>query len=48
MLQGERHAARQGTSAARRSVGHLLTVFGVAAANREVLQRALPLGWADF
>jgi predicted nucleic acid-binding protein len=38
----------RGAAAARRSIGHLLTVFGVAAVNREVLQRALSLGWADF
>jgi predicted nucleic acid-binding protein len=38
----------RGAASARRAVGHLLTVFGVAAVNRAVLQRALTLGWADF
>ena len=41
-------ARARGGAAARRGVGHLLTVFGVAAVNHAVLQRALTLGWADF
>ena len=41
-------ARARGGAVARRGVGHLLTVFGVAAVNQGVLQRALTLGWADF
>jgi len=41
-------ARARGGAAARRGVGHLLTVFGVAAVDESVLQRALTLGWADF
>ena len=41
-------AKARGGSAARRSIGQLLTVFGVAPVNLPVLQRALILGWTDF
>jgi len=41
-------ARARGAEAARRGIGHLLTVFDVAAVNQVVLQRALTLGWADF
>ncbi len=41
-------ARAKGAAAARRAIAHLLTVFGVAAVNHAILQRALALGWPAF
>ena len=37
-----------GSAQARRATGALLRVFGVAAADREVLREALDLDWSDY
>jgi predicted nucleic acid-binding protein len=41
-------AREKGATSARRVVRDLLAVFGVAAVDQAVLQRALALGWPDF
>jgi len=41
-------ARANGAASARRAVGELLAVFGVAAVDEAVLQRALALAWPDF
>jgi len=41
-------ARRKGAPSARRAVGQLLTVFGVAEVDQAVLRRGLALSWTDF